>query len=64
MVSFYLESLLKVSKSQKHYLEFSILPKNKQRMEKKYPVSSQNIYFFFIHFLEELRITKIVLEIY
>jgi hypothetical protein len=63
MVSFYLESLLKVSKSQKYYLEFSILPKNKQRMEKKYPVSSQNI-FFFIHFLEELRITKIVLEIY
>ena len=54
---------LKVSKSQKQLFEFSILPKNVRKMEKKYPESSQDFFSTF-RFLEELRIPKIAFEIY
>ena len=50
---------LKVSKSRKQFLVFSILPKNEQKTKKYYPESSQDIVF-----LEELRIPKISFEIF
>ena len=54
-------SLLKVSKSRKQFLKFSILPKNERKTEKIYLETSQDIFF---RFLEELRIPKIAFEIY
>ena len=37
-----IKKVLKVGKSRKHFLEFSILPKNERNMRKKYPEGSQN----------------------
>ena len=53
---------LKVRKSQKHFSEFSILPKNERKMEKNYSESYQDI--FFRSSLEDLGIPKIAFEIY
>jgi len=57
--------LLKVSKSWKKKLEFSILPKNEWNTIKNYPDSSKDSFFeSFIRFLEELIISKVAFEIY
>ena len=48
---------VKVSKSQKHFSECSILPKNKRKTRKNYHKSSKDNFFsFYVHVLEELRI--------
>ena len=52
---------LKVSKSRKKKLEFSILPKNERNTRKNYP---ESFFKSFFHFFEELIIPKIALEIY
>ena len=55
---------LKVSKSQKQFLESSLLPKNDWKSWKNYPKSSQDNFFVFRLFLEELIIPKIAFEIH
>ena len=56
---------LMVSKFQKQLSEFTIVPKNERKKKKKYPQSSQDIFFpFFVCFLEELRTPEFAFEIY
>ena len=49
-------------KSQKQFLELSILPKNERKQEKN--TLKAFFFAFFLRSLEELRIPKIVFEIY
>ena len=56
---------MKVSKSRKQLLVFSILPKMNEKHKKNCPESSQdNACSFFVWFLEEKRIPRIALGIY
>ena len=55
---------LKVNKSRKQFLEFSILPKNKRKTWKNFKSSQDNFILCLVQFLEELRIPKNVFEIY
>ena len=54
---------LKVSKSWKQFLVFSILPKNERKTEKKYPEGSEDIYIFFICYFGRLENCKDCFEI-
>ena len=57
-------SALKVSKSRKQFLVFSILPKNERKTKKNILRAVRINFLVFVHFLEELRIPKIAFEIY